>query len=125
MSVLLSVTLAATSVSAPVMDRVVSVASRSEQPAGEVAGSVSLIEREAMDRLVVSNVADLVRYEPGVSAPEEASRFGVQGFDIRGLSGNRLGIEIDGVPLADGFAVGSFSNAGRAAIETDFLARAE
>ncbi len=106
-------------------DAVVSVASRSAQPAREVAGTVSLIERERMDQTLVQDLADAVRYEPGVSAPEDASRFGVQGFSIRGLSGNRVGMEIDGVPVADGFAIGSFSNASRGAIETAFLSRME
>ena len=106
-------------------DAVVSVASRSAQPAREVAGTVSLIERERMDQTLVQDLADAVRYEPGVSAPEDAARFGIQGFSIRGLSGNRVGIEIDGVPVADGFAIGSFSNASRGAIETAFLSRME
>jgi hemoglobin/transferrin/lactoferrin receptor protein len=107
------------------LDAVVSVASRSAQPAREVAGTVSLIERERMDQTLVQDLADAVRYEPGVSAPEDAARFGIQGFAIRGLSGNRVGMEIDGVPVADGFAIGSFSNASRGAIETAFLARME
>ena len=106
-------------------DAVVSVASRSAQPAREVAGTVSLIERERMDQTLVQDLADAVRYEPGVSAPEDASRFGIQGFAIRGLFGNRVGMEIDGVPVADGFAIGSFSNASRGAIETAFLSRME
>lgn len=107
------------------LEAVVSVASRAAQPAREVAGTVSLIERERLDQMLVQDIADAVRYEPGVSAPEDATRFGLSGFSIRGLSGNRVGIEIDGVPVADGFAIGSFSNASRGAIETEFLARME
>lgn len=107
------------------LDAVVSVASRSAQPAREVAGTVSLIERERLDLTLAQDLADAVRYEPGVSAPEDASRFGIQGFAIRGLSGNRVGMEIDGVPVADGFSIGSFSNASRGAIETAFLSRME
>lgn len=107
-------------------DAVVSVASRSAQPAREVAGTVSLIERERLDATLVQDLADAVRYEPGVSAPEDANRFGIQGFAIRGLSGNRVGVEIDGVPVADGFAIGHYlSNASRGAIETAFLSRME
>lgn len=110
---------------AKAFEAVVSVASRSAQPAREVAGTVSLIERERLDQTLVQDLADAVRYEPGVSAPEDAARFGIQGFAIRGLSGNRVGMEIDGVPVADGFAIGSFSNAARGAIETSFLSRME
>lgn len=107
------------------LDAVISVASRSAQPAREVAGTVSLIERDRLDQTLVQNLADAIRYEPGVSAPEDASRFGIQGFAIRGLSGNRVGMEIDGVPIADGFSIGSFSSAGRGVIETAFLSRME
>lgn len=108
------------------LEAVVSVASRSAQPAREVAGTVSLVERDRMDQTLVQDLADAVRYEPGVSAPEDAGRFGIQGFAIRGLSGNRVGMEIDGVPVADGFAIGHYlSNASRGAIETAFLSRME
>jgi len=109
----------------PVLDAVVSVASRSAQPAREVAGTVSVIERERLDQTLVQDLADLTRYEPGLSAPEDATRFGVSGLAIRGLSGNRVAMELDGVALADGFAIGSFSNAGRAAVEPAFLSRLE
>lgn len=122
---LLSAAIAAASGQATEFEAVISVASRAEQPAREVAGTVSLIERERLDQMLVQDIADAVRYEPGVSAPEDAARFGLSGFSIRGLSGNRVGIEIDGVPVADGFAIGSFSNASRGAIETEFLARME
>ncbi|MCB1612572.1 MAG: TonB-dependent receptor, partial [Xanthomonadales bacterium] len=121
----LALGLALTLVEPQKMNAVISVASRSAQPAREVAGTVSLIERERLDQTLAQNLADAVRYEPGVSAPEDASRFGIQGFAIRGLSGNRVGMEIDGVPIADGFAIGSFSNASRGVIETAFLSRVE
>lgn len=120
----------AASLSAPVdaptqVEPVVSVASRSAQPAREVAGTVSLIERERLDQWLVRDLADAVRYEAGVSAPEDAARFGSQGLAIRGLSGNRVGMLLDGVPLAESFAIGSFSNASRGVIEPGFLARLE
>lgn len=107
------------------LEAVVSVASRHAQPAREVAGTVSVIEGEELRRRLGQTIADAVRYEPGVSVPEDAARFGLQGFSIRGLGGNRVGVEVDGIPVADGFAIGSFSNAGRGGIETAFLSRIE
>lgn len=104
---------------------VVVVASKVEQQVSEVAGSVSVIDRKRMDELLVRDIADLVRYEPGVAVSEEASRFGLQGFSIRGLDGNRVGIEVDGVPAGDGFSVGSFSQAGRDVIDPEILQRVE
>lgn len=104
---------------------VVVVASKVAQQASEVAGTVSVIDRERMEELLVRDIADLVRYEPGVAVPDEASRFGLQGFSIRGLDGNRVGIEIDGVPVGEGFTVGSFSQAGRDVIDPEILQRVE
>ncbi len=74
---------------------------------------------------MVENIGDLVRYEPGVSVPNQGSRFGRSGFTIRGLGGNRVQVEVDGVPIPDGFAIGDFSNAGRDVVDVDNLKRVE
>lgn len=85
-------------------------------------GTVSVITREKIDRYMVQNIRDLVRYEPGVSVVGTAGRFGLDSFNIRGLSGNRTRIEIDGVSLPASFgasvAGGSF-RAGRNQIDLD------
>ena len=74
---------------------------------------MTTIDRETLDRTLVSGIADAVRYLPGIGVGDDATRFGAQGYSIRGLDGNRVAIELDDIPLADGFAVGSFSRAGR------------
>lgn len=66
-------------------------------------GTISVIDREQMDRHLTITFRDLVRYEPGVSAIGAAGRFGLDSFNIRGLSGNRTHMEIDGVPMADSY----------------------
>jgi len=85
-------------------------------------GTVSVIDRQQMDRHLVTTIRDLVRYEPGVSAIGTAGRFGLDSFNIRGLSGNRTRIEIDGVSMPASFgadvAGGSF-RAGRDFIDLD------
>ncbi|HEX7815195.1 TonB-dependent hemoglobin/transferrin/lactoferrin family receptor [Dyella sp.] len=79
-------------------------------------GTVSMIDRVQMDRHLVLTIRDLVKYEPGVSVIGTAGRFGLDSFNIRGLSGNRTRIEIDGVSQPASFgadvAGGSF-RAGR------------
>src|SRR5699024_7573937 len=78
----------------------------------DVPGTISVIDRQQMNRHLVADIRDLVRYEPGVSAIGTAGRFGLDSFNIRGLSGNRTYMEIDGVPMAGAFgadiAGGSF-----------------
>lgn len=107
------------------LDALVVVASKTEESAAEVAATVSVIDSDEIDRRNVHDIRDLVRYEPGVSVSNEASRFGLGGFTIRGLGGNRVAIQVDGVPVADAFAIGSFSSAGRDAVDVDLLKQVE
>lgn len=107
------------------LDRVVVVASKVAEPARQLVGTVSEIDRATMERRQVQTIADLVRYEPGVDALGDGHRFGWQGFAIRGLDGNRVGMEIDGVPVADAFSVGEFAAAGRDLLDIDAVQRVE
>lgn len=87
-----------------------------------VPGTTSVITRQQMDRHLVTTIRDLVKYEPGVSVIGTAGRFGLDSFNIRGLSGNRTRIEVDGVSMPASFgadvAGGSF-RAGRNFIDLD------
>lgn len=107
------------------LGRVVVVASKAAEPAAQVVGTVSSLDRETIERRQVQTIADLVRYEPGVDALGDVSRFGWQGFSVRGLDGNRVGMEIDGVPLAEGFSVGQFAAAGRDLVDIAAVQRVE
>lgn len=107
------------------LDRVVVVASKTAEPAAQVVGTVSQIDQDALQRRQAHTIADMVRYEPGVSAIGDANRFGWQGFSIRGLEGNRVGMEIDGIPLAEVFAVGQFASAGRDLVDLEAVQRVE
>ena len=115
----------ATDDAAKPLAQVVVVASRVEQPVGEIAGSVALIERGQIETRLIRDIRDLARYDATIAVNEDASRFGAQGFAIRGLEGNRVAVELDGVPLGDGFAVGSFSRAGRNLVDPELLERVE
>lgn len=107
------------------LEPVVSVAARAEQPLREVAGTVSLIESERLLQTLAGDLGEALRYEPGVSVPRDAVRFGASGISMRGLGGNRVGLWVDDVPVGEGFAIGSFSNADRGSLETAFLSRIE
>jgi hemoglobin/transferrin/lactoferrin receptor protein len=101
------------------------VAALRAQPAADVAGTVTALERAAIERLQPQDLRDLVRYEPGVRVTADAARFGLDGFNIRGVQGNRVAVRIDGVPLPDAFSVGSFSNAGRDQVDPEWIERLE
>jgi hemoglobin/transferrin/lactoferrin receptor protein len=91
----------------------------------ELAARVTVIDEARIERELVQNIGDLVRYEPGVDVADQGSRFGYSGFSIRGIGGNRVRTEIDGVATADAFSVGSFSNAGRDFIDVESIKQLE
>lgn len=107
------------------LDTVVVSATRSRRALKDVPASVDVIERERMDVQLVRDIRDLVRYEPGVSVTSGYGRFGLGGFRIRGLDGNRVLIQADGIKQADAFAIGSYASANRNFVDMDTLKRAE
>ena len=107
------------------LDPIVVVASKSPRPLSDVIGQVSVIDAEFMERYLVEDIDGLFRYEPGINLEGSGTRFGSDAINIRGIGGNRVAIEVDGVPARDGFSVGSYSNAGRIMAETDRIKRVE
>src|SRR5262249_53344856 len=110
------------------LDRIVVTATLNERAQKDVAGDVTVIDALEIDRKLMTGLDDLVRYEPGISVSGAATggnRFGVGGITIRGLGGNRVRIEVDGIAVPDTFSIGSFSNAGRDVVDLDSLKRVE
>lgn len=83
------------------LDAVTVDATRTSSTVQQVPGSVSVISRTQMDRQLVGNIRDLVRYEPGVSIGGNPNRTGLGNFSIRGIDGNRILLLIDGMRLPD------------------------
>ena len=106
-------------------DRVVVTATRTERVVADVPNTVDIIDRERMDELIVRDLEDLFRYEPGITVGTGFGRFGIGDIRIRGLGGNRVRIQTDGIPVPDAFSIGSFSNANRNFVDLDTLKRAE
>ena len=52
-------------------------------------------------------------------------RFGLDTFTVRGMTGNRVVVEIDGIPSAGGFSIGSYSDSGRSFVDLAFVKRVE
>ena len=105
--------------------QVVAAASRVEEAIDTVAATVSVIGREALFRDVAGNLRDMLRYEPGVSIENGATRFGLGNLNIRGLDGNRVQMTVDGIRLPESYRVGSFSSASRNALGLGLLKQVE
>lgn len=98
------------------LEEVTVTATRTEQPVDEVPATVSVITEAEIEDNLVTDIKDLVRFEPGVSVPSSPARFGAAlggtgrdgnaGFNIRGLEGNRVLIQTDGVRVPDAYSFG-------------------
>jgi len=103
-------------------ERVVVTATRTPIRIEDAPVTVSVIDAGQMADELVTDIRDLVRFEPGVSVQRQPARFnaalsatgraGNAGFNIRGIGGNRVLIQVDGVRVPDGFSFGA-QDAGR------------
>ena len=94
-------------------------ATRTAQSVQDVPATVSVITDEEIDDSLILDIKGLVRWEPGVEVPSSPARFGAafgstgrdgaSGFNIRGLEGNRVLIQSDGVRIPDAYAFGPSS----------------
>ena len=95
------------------------IATRTPKTLADTPASVSVITKEQIEDHLVQDIKDLVRYEPGVSVRASPTRFtaamsstgrdGNSGFSIRGLEGNRVLIQVDGIRVPDAFSFGAQS----------------
>lgn len=91
-------------------------ATRAKKSVNEVPATVSVIDAQTIEENLATGLKDLVRFEPGVSVRRSPSRFtaagastgrdGESGINIRGLEGNRVLMQVDGVRVPDGFSFG-------------------
>ncbi|MDF2154783.1 TonB-dependent hemoglobin/transferrin/lactoferrin family receptor [Vibrio sp. CAU 1672] len=86
-------------------DEVVVSATRTEQNASDVSASVASVTGEEIDRTLAKNLYDALQYTAGVEATT-SGRFGISGFNIRGMEGDRVKILIDGVQQVTPFNPG-------------------
>lgn len=100
-------------------------ATRTERPVEDAPATVTVIDAETIERNVMKDITDLIRYEPGVSVSNNPGRFGPNSFNIRGIGGNRVLMQVDGIRLPDAFAFGSFSSATRNVVDIDALKAVE
>ncbi len=79
--------------------------------------TVTVFDQEEIQARLMEDIRDLVRFEPGVSVRRAPARFGAAlgstgrdgnaGFNIRGLGGNRVLIQVDGIRVPDSFSFGA------------------
>lgn len=85
--------------------------------------TVNVITNQEIDQNLVQDLRDLFRYEPNVGVGSNR-RYGIQDITIRGLGGNRVLIQTDGIRAPSQFTFGTTS-VGRDYVELETLQRAE
>ncbi|MGB5688975.1 MAG: TonB-dependent hemoglobin/transferrin/lactoferrin family receptor [Woeseiaceae bacterium] len=103
------------------IEQIVVVANKDERSIREVAANVTVLSRADLENQLATSVSDVFRYVPGVDYEGAGTRFGTEGVNIRGIGGNRVAIQVDGIPLPDQFDTGSFSNATRDFIDAGMI----
>ena len=107
------------------LERVTISATRTEQDVNTVPSTVTVYTREELDRDNVNNIKDLVRYEPGVSVGGAGQRAGITGYNIRGIDGDRVLTQVDGVQVPDGFFNGPYAQTNRNYVDPEIVKRVE
>lgn len=95
---------------------------RSERTDEETPAQVRLIDAEEIERRQVHSIKDLVADEPGVTVRRAPARYQAAGsglgrdrdagFNIRGIEGNRVLIQVDGLRVPNAYSFGA-TNMGR------------
>ena len=114
------------------LDEITVTATRIAQPVSDVPASISIIRLNDLLNPVAS-LSDLARSEPGVSAPASFGATGnaprnfptTRSFNIRGIDGNRVLIQVDGVRQPEQFTFGNAQLIGRDYFEPSLYRTAE
>ena len=102
-------------------DAIVVIASRTEESPLETAGSTIAITDDELIKRGATNLVDALQRTPGVSVPFDVAGTGgfipyLQGgsnaINIRGLEGDRVSIQVDGIRQPNDFSIRSFGGTG-------------
>ncbi|KAF1686638.1 TonB-dependent receptor [Pseudoxanthomonas broegbernensis] len=89
--------------------------------------NVTVLGARQLEDEMAQSMEDLTRYIPGVSIAD-LGRFGDNGFNIRGIEGDRVAMTIDGLSMAEGLETArsyEFFRAGRGGVDIDSLKSVE
>ena len=106
------------------LDSVTISANLGPAPVRDTPGVVSVIDGETIQERMIEDFSDLVKYEPGVYVENSVTRLGLNGFNIRGIGGNRVMTLVDGVETSEQFDFGPF-NVHQAGLDVDVLKTVE
>ncbi|SUO93220.1 TonB-dependent hemoglobin/transferrin/lactoferrin family receptor [Suttonella ornithocola] len=107
-----------------ILDPITVDAAREDSPLNKLANSIEVIDEKNRERHLEANIADTLNNIPGVSY-NGTGRYGLSDITIRGITGNRVKILVDGQAISDTFSFGPFQNAGRQYMDANNLKQIE
>jgi hemoglobin/transferrin/lactoferrin receptor protein len=120
-----SIVLERASTPAVALQQITVSATRQAEDISRVPGIVTVKARETLDRQNVNSIRDIVHDEPGVSVGGAGQRSGTTGYNIRGIDGNRVLTQIDGVEVPDNFFYGPYAQTQRNYVDPEIIKRVE
>ena len=98
--------------------------SKTEKPLKDVAGSISVITEEDLEKQLVNDMNQLFKYDPSVQVTGNTGS--AQNFIVRGMGGDRVLMIKDGMRMNEGYGANGLNDiVGRGFIETDTLKQVE
>ena len=98
------------------------IGTRTRRAIKDSPSTISVQDRQDLDRNFVRNLGDTIRYEPGISVNNRPTRAGNGSVNIRGIEGNRVLMLVDGIRLPD---ILGMTNTNRNQVDFDCLKRIE
>lgn len=91
-------------------------------------GSTTTITSEQLEKNGVNDMAGIIKYQPLISAPSALSGAanvwdgtGTSGYNIRGIEGNRIGLDVDGIDLPSATPLPASQKASGIGIGRDYI----
>ena len=108
------------------LNEILITGSRNESAVNQLPVKSDVVSNEDVDAELSNDIQTLTRYTPGVEVGGSAGdRFGLSGFTIRGIGGDRVKILVDGIDQANDFDFGPFLSSRRDYFEIESLKAAE
>lgn len=106
------------------LEVIVISASRTEKQLKDVAGSISVVTSDDLEKQVIGDMNQLFKYDPSVHVSGSAG--GAQNFTVRGMGSDRVLMIKDGMRMNEGYGANGLNDiVGRGFIETDTLKQVE
>jgi len=98
--------------------------SKTEKPLKDVAGSISVITQEDLEKQLVTDMSQLFKYDPSIQVSGNTGN--AQNIIVRGMGGDRVLMIKDGMRMNEGYGANGLNDiVGRGFIETDTLKQVE